>query len=83
MLNWSTAELEFVIKNAPFVADDEGCRQFCMIFNRNITVHTWRVLRTKLGLKKGRASSGKTTIIPGSPLDKAGIKVEDLTRVKI
>ena len=83
MLNWSNAEIEFVIKNAPFVDDDEGCRQFCMIFNKDITVHTWRRLRSRLGLRKGTGASGTASIIPGSPLDKAGVKIEDLMSVKI
>lgn len=83
MLDWSNAEIEFVIKNAPFVDDDEGCRQFCMIFNKNITVHTWRRLRNQIGLRRSAGVGGKISIIPGSPLDLAGVKVEDLLQVKI
>jgi hypothetical protein len=83
MLDWSKLEIEFVIKNAPFVDDEEGCRQFCMIFDKNITVHTWRRLRVKLGIQKGTTKNGKVTIIPGSPLDKAGVKAEDLLKVII
>lgn len=82
MLNWSNLELEFVIKNAPLVDDTEGTRQFCKIFNKTITVHTWRRLRVQLGICK-QTKGGKASIIPGSPLDNAGVKVEDLLKVKI
>lgn len=83
MLNWSKLELEFVIKNAPLVDDTEGTRQFCMIFDKTITVHTWRRLRVQLGIRRQAGVSGKVSIIPGSPLDNAGVKVEDLVKVKI
>lgn len=83
MLNWSNLELEFVIKNAPLVDDAEGTRQFCKIFNKTITVHTWSRLRVRLGIRRQAGVSGKASIIPGSPLDNAGVKIEDLLKVKI
>lgn len=82
MLNWSKLELEFVIKNSPFINDEEGARQFSMIFNRTITRNTWMRLRVRLGIKKN-PGSGATSIIPGSPLDRAGISASDLMHVNI
>ena len=83
MLNWSKAEVDFVIKNAAFVDDDEGTRQFNMLFSKNISVNTWRRLRVKLGLRKATGVAGGASIIPGSPLDQAGYRIEDLTSVKV
>lgn len=83
MLNWSKAELDFVIKNSPFIDDTEGARQFRMIFSKNLTPDGWRRIRNLLGIRKGTGKSSKASIIPGSPLDLAGARIEDLTHVNI
>jgi hypothetical protein len=50
--HWSKEEVEFLIKNSPFVTDEEGARQLSLISNRKISKNTWSLKRRLLGLNK-------------------------------
>jgi hypothetical protein len=49
---WNEMEREFVEKNAGLITDKEGAKQLSSMTGRNITVHSYRKQRQKLGLKK-------------------------------
>ena len=49
---WSEEEREFVRQNSAILTDKEGSERLSKITGRNITLHSWRKQRQKLGVSK-------------------------------
>lgn len=49
---WTEQETEFVRQNAGILTDKEGSERLSRITGRNVTLHSWRKQRQKIGISK-------------------------------